>query len=345
MADAVDSMSSRAKDLRQQRKVDQTSNKDLLEAMQEAASVFVTARDFPELFTKITEMVCTRFKASHAVLLLIDSRSDNSQEQGLLIQAEYLSNQESSREIALSKTIIQMVLETGESFYSPDARQDVRLATQASIIALDLNAVAAVPLIGHNGVTGVLYVAALGQKESLLDRENYLPMLQAIANQVALYIESDRKRPQGGQAQRTLPPLSKDKLVAHSLAVLLKRLRHHWHLDPTEVEAKTFSIVDCQRLEIAESGETLVLNEMQLQVLADLYQIWPGVLFAIIGQEFSQEILPLPSDVQDWLPEIFTEDVRHFMYRLWMLHDGKQVRYILKIGHLAMDWLAEAAPK
>jgi GAF domain-containing protein len=345
MTVAVESMSSRAKDLRLQRQVGQTSNKDLLEAMQEAASVFATAPDLPELFTKITEMVCLRFKASHAVLLLIDSRPGSSQEQDLVIQAEYLSNQESSREIALSKTIIQMVLETGESFYSPDARQDVRLTTQASIIALDLNAAAAVPLIGHSGVTGVLYVAALGQKESLLDGENYLPVLQAIANQVALYIESDKKRPQSDQAQRALPPLSEEELIAHSLAVLLKRLRQHWRLDPAEVEAKTFSIIDCQRLEIAESGGALVLNEMQLQLLADIYHISPGVLFAIIGQEFSGEILPLPSDVPDWLPEIFTEEVRHFMYRLWMLHDGKQVRYVLKIGHLAMDWLAEVSPK
>lgn len=94
----------------------------------------------------------------------------------------------SNQELALSRTVLRSV-QHRRSLLFRRCSTGPCLATQESIIALDLRFVAAVPLIGREGIMGVLYAAVLGDQESLLTESHFLPLLQTMANQAALILE------------------------------------------------------------------------------------------------------------------------------------------------------------
>lgn len=307
---------------------------DMIQTMIDATSALVALQNVSDLFAQTTAEICATFGVSHAVLLLVNPANRDE----LVVEAEHVAvPTESKRELALSRTVLRAVIDTGELFYSADARQDYRLATQESIVALDLRAVAAVPLTGREEIIGVLYAAVLGDQGSLLTESHFLPLLQTMANQAALILE---------MAQQTkAPSLSRDELLAHGLGSYVRKMRRCLNLGMADVENRTNHMVDPAWLERLEQSQPLDFasaphqNSGKLLMLADLFQISPDILFAIAGQPVNLEGL-LP-DVHQWLPVILKEDdVFNLLYRLSQLSSSQRSQ-VAKLATLGCDWVTE----
>lgn len=90
----------------------------------------------------------------------------------------------------MSRTVCKRVVETGEGVHVYDMNQSPEFSQQRSVVNLQISSVAAVPLVGQEGLTGVLYIDA---------REHLLPelgrtreALEAVGRVASLAVESAR---------------------------------------------------------------------------------------------------------------------------------------------------------
>ncbi|GAB4503323.1 MAG: hypothetical protein Fur0043_03150 [Anaerolineales bacterium] len=93
-------------------------------------------------------------------------------------------------EAAISRTIIQRVIETGGPILTTNAQEDPRFGRQESIVAFNLRSILCVPLKLKNELIGVLY--ADNRIRSGIFSENERDLLTAFANQAAVAIENAR---------------------------------------------------------------------------------------------------------------------------------------------------------
>jgi Nif-specific regulatory protein len=96
----------------------------------------------------------------------------------------------------LSQTILERVLEGGESLLVGDALNDPHLMHQRSVKRLSLKQIGAFPLPGPSGVVGALYVDS-NSTERLLEpeeRAQQIQILEAFSAQAALAIEAAAHR-------------------------------------------------------------------------------------------------------------------------------------------------------
>jgi Nif-specific regulatory protein len=88
----------------------------------------------------------------------------------------------------VSHTILDRVLEQGETLYVSDALNNPDFMSQRSVRELSLRTVVAVPLPGPSGVTGALYVAS-HSAAGLMEKEG-VEILEAFAAQAAIALET-----------------------------------------------------------------------------------------------------------------------------------------------------------
>jgi adenylate cyclase len=95
-----------------------------------------------------------------------------------------------SSEYALSRTIINQVVASGQAVLTTNALQDPRFESRESIIVYNLRSILCVPLIVKGGLIGVIY--ADNRVRSGIFKEAERELLTAFANQAAVAIENAR---------------------------------------------------------------------------------------------------------------------------------------------------------
>lgn len=93
-------------------------------------------------------------------------------------------------EAAVSRTIIQQVIEEGKPVLTTNAQDDPRFGRQESVVAFNLRSILCVPLKVKNDLIGVLY--ADNRIRTGIFSENERDLLTAFANQAAVAIENAR---------------------------------------------------------------------------------------------------------------------------------------------------------
>lgn len=93
-------------------------------------------------------------------------------------------------EFAISRTITQKVVETGEPVLTTNAQEDPRFGAQESVVAYNLRSILCVPLKVKNELIGLIY--ADNRIRSGIFSENERDLLTAFANQAAVAIENAR---------------------------------------------------------------------------------------------------------------------------------------------------------
>ena len=88
----------------------------------------------------------------------------------------------------VSHSILEKVVQTGESVMLSDAMHDPQFGTARSVMALKLRSIMAVPLITRNRTIGAIYVENRSVRGRF--RESDLAPLQLFANQAAIAIEN-----------------------------------------------------------------------------------------------------------------------------------------------------------
>jgi len=93
-------------------------------------------------------------------------------------------------EYAVSRTVIQRVIDAGEAILTTNAQEDPSFGGQESIIAFNLRSILCVPLKVKNDLIGVIY--ADNRIRSGIFSETEMTLLAAFANQAAIAIENAR---------------------------------------------------------------------------------------------------------------------------------------------------------
>ena len=93
-------------------------------------------------------------------------------------------------EFAISRTIVQRVIDTGEAVLTTNAREDPRFGGQESIIAFNLRSILCVPLMVKTDLIGVIYTD--NRIRTGIFTEADRDLMIAFANQAAVAIENAR---------------------------------------------------------------------------------------------------------------------------------------------------------
>ncbi|MCK6569456.1 MAG: GAF domain-containing protein, partial [Anaerolineales bacterium] len=93
-------------------------------------------------------------------------------------------------EFAISRTIIERVIQGGEAVLTTNAREDPRFGGQESIIAFNLRSILCVPLMVKTDLIGVIYTD--NRIRTGIFSEADRDLLIAFANQAAVAIENAR---------------------------------------------------------------------------------------------------------------------------------------------------------
>ncbi len=155
-------------------------------ALTEIGKVVNSTLELDEVLRIVMDNIVGLSRAERGFLMLKD-------ESGKLV-AHVARNWEkesiNSSESAVSRTVIQKVIESGEAILTTNAQQDPRLSGQESIIAFNLRSILCVPLKVKNDLIGVIY--ADNRIRSGIFTETERDLLSAFANQAAVAIENAR---------------------------------------------------------------------------------------------------------------------------------------------------------
>ncbi|MBN1655679.1 MAG: sigma 54-interacting transcriptional regulator [Deltaproteobacteria bacterium] len=156
-------------------------NERLLEIIKRLAS----EHDLDRLLERITESAVELSRAERGFVLLVD-------ESGKLETRTVRAKNPASEEphLAFSRSIAEAVLIDGEPIITVDATDDRRLDQYLSVHQLMLRSVACLPVRGHSGTVGVLYLEHRRRRGRFSEAD--IDLLFAFADQAAIAIENAR---------------------------------------------------------------------------------------------------------------------------------------------------------
>ncbi|MBN1304201.1 MAG: GAF domain-containing protein [Anaerolineales bacterium] len=116
--------------------------------------------------------------------------SDEDGEMTIRVARNWEQESINSNEFAISRTIVQRVISSGQPVLTTNAREDPRFGGQESIVAYNLRSILCVPLKVKNDLIGVIYADNRIRSGIFSDADRDL--LAGFANQAAVAIENAR---------------------------------------------------------------------------------------------------------------------------------------------------------
>lgn len=154
--------------------------RDILQYFYQVTARWNTILDQRTLLEAIMDEVLQLIEAERGFLLLTER-------DGQALVPMVVRAQSSSDNLTLSSTIVRRVLHEGVALLTADARRDFGL--QHSIMTSNMRSVLCVPLIGRDGILGLIHLDSTGlERFTLRDRD----LLTALAYPAALGIEHTR---------------------------------------------------------------------------------------------------------------------------------------------------------
>ncbi|GAB4485748.1 MAG: hypothetical protein Fur0016_11220 [Anaerolineales bacterium] len=163
-----------------------TEERKNLLALTEIGQVVNSSLELDQVLRIVMDNIIKLTEAERGFLMLRDdsghmtTRIARNWEQESLNESEY----------AVSRTVIQRVIETGEAILTTNAQEDPRFGGQESIIAFNLRSILCVPLKVKNDLIGVIYTD--NRIRSGIFTESERDLLGVFANQAAIAIDNAR---------------------------------------------------------------------------------------------------------------------------------------------------------
>jgi adenylate cyclase len=155
-------------------------------ALTQIGQVVNSTLELDEVLRIVMDTIVSLTRAERGFLMLRDEKGQLVANVARNWEKESINPSES----AVSRTVIQQVIESGEAVLTTNAQQDPRLSAQESIIAFNLRSILCVPLKVKNDLIGVIY--ADNRIRSGIFAETERDLLTAFANQAAVAIENAR---------------------------------------------------------------------------------------------------------------------------------------------------------
>lgn len=157
-----------------------------LQALAGIGQVVNSTLEVDEVLQVVMDTIVRLMGAERGFLMLRDERG----EMTTRIARNWEQASVNKSEFAISRTIIQRVIEDGEAVLTTNAREDPRFGGQESIIAYNLRSILCVPLKVKSELIGVLYTD--NRIRTGMFSETDRDLLLAFADQAAVAIENAR---------------------------------------------------------------------------------------------------------------------------------------------------------
>ena len=177
--------------LRDQVSEDAELNKELAKRMQAMVQVSIALgaiTDLDKLLAKIMELIFKIFDGADRAFV-VAYKSDTRQFHPLIMR-DRDSDTPSTEEIALSRTIVNQVLEQKHALMLMDAMSDRRFGNQDSVVDLSIRSVMCAPLLYENDVLGLIQVDSR-QSSHMFTAED-LEVLTGISAQMAISMKNSQ---------------------------------------------------------------------------------------------------------------------------------------------------------
>jgi len=174
---------------------------------------FGSVAPLPELLDRILKMILDIMKADRGFIMLID-RETGEFSLPVVRKKKGLEKEE----IAISRTILEQVRQTGEAVLTSDALQDSRFKEAESIIFHGIRSTMCVPIKSQNQVCGIIHVDSKRQEVSFTKQD--LELLTAISHQAAAAIENARLFEELKQANLELKNQQDQLIEAEKLSAM-----------------------------------------------------------------------------------------------------------------------------
>lgn len=159
--------------------------KNLL-ALTEIGQVINSSLELDQVLRIVMDNIIKLTQAERGFLML----RDDSGQMSTRIARNWEQESLNESEYAVSRTVIQRVIETGEAILTTNAQEDPRFGGQESIIAFNLRSILCIPLKVKKDLIGVIYTD--NRIRSGIFTEAERDLLGAFANQAAIAIDNAR---------------------------------------------------------------------------------------------------------------------------------------------------------
>jgi adenylate cyclase len=157
-----------------------------LEELAGIGQVINSTLEVDEVLQIVMDTIIRLMGAERGFLMLRDERG----EMVSRIARNWEQESINQNEFAISRTVVQRVINGGEPVLTTNAREDPRFGGQESIIAFNLRSILCVPLMVKSELIGVIYTD--NRIRTGIFSESDRDLLQAFANQAAVAIENAR---------------------------------------------------------------------------------------------------------------------------------------------------------
>ncbi len=155
-------------------------------ALAEVGQIINSSLELDEVLRIVMDNIVRLTKAERGFLMLRDANGEMIPRIARNWEMESINSSEKN----VSSTVVQRVINTGESVVTTNAQEDQRFVGQESIVAFNLRSILCVPLKVKNDLIGVIYADNRIRAGIFADSEKDL--LEAFANQAAVAIDNAR---------------------------------------------------------------------------------------------------------------------------------------------------------
>ncbi|RJP50780.1 MAG: adenylate/guanylate cyclase domain-containing protein [Anaerolineaceae bacterium] len=155
-------------------------------ALAEVGQVINSSLELDEVLRIVMDNIVRLTKAERGFLMLRNEQGEMITRIARNWEMESINSSEKN----VSRTIVQRVIDSGESIVTTNAQEDQRFVGQESIVAFNLRSILCVPLKVKNELIGVIY--ADNRIRAGIFAESERDLLEAFANQAAVAIDNAR---------------------------------------------------------------------------------------------------------------------------------------------------------
>lgn len=155
-------------------------------ALVETGQVINSSLELDEVLRIVMDNIVRLTKAERGFLMLRNEGGEMINRVARNWEMESINPSEKN----VSRSVVQRVIDTGESVVTTNAQEDQRFVGQESIVAFNLRSILCVPLKVKNDLIGVIYADNRIRAGIFADAEKDL--LEAFANQAAIAIDNAR---------------------------------------------------------------------------------------------------------------------------------------------------------
>ena len=229
---------------------DDTQNRWLARARSNLQVMYRTALavshtlDIDELLGRILQLVFEWVEADRGCIMLLDPESKQ-----LRTKARRDRRVGETTAMAISRTILDYVLDRGEGVITSDAQDDDRFSGGNSVVRTGVREAICVPMQGRYGTVGVIYVDTTVPLGDAIERgqrqftDEHLKLLIAIGHQAALAVEDTTYYSAMVQSERLAAVGQTIATLSHHIKNILQGIRGGSYLVDMGLENEDLAVV------------------------------------------------------------------------------------------------------